>query len=262
MDSRRYDAFGLPISITNPTNSQQGFASAFGYQEDAESGLELLGHRYYDSATGRFITRDPIGTGTNWYKYADNNPLKHVDPTGLKIRELTKEEKADVQQAISDLRDKGETKAASSLQAALDYGRIRVDTDPGDYMNTDSTDIIYIQEETFSLVRKARNRRSNPPKEGVERADRLFFASLLFHEWVHTTQNNVARLFTGAYFGDKGQHYDHNWTEREAWFRQYLFLQRLKGMAAFTPGKYGDSLWNSLDVYMKQAWDNYNHFGG
>ena len=26
-----------------------GFAGGYGYQEDADSGLKLLGHRYYDS---------------------------------------------------------------------------------------------------------------------------------------------------------------------------------------------------------------------
>ena len=84
VDSRRYDAFGLPISVTNPTNSQKGFASAFGIQEDSETGLKLMGHRYYDSGSGRFITRDRAGAGTNWYAYCDNNPLKAVDPDGDK----------------------------------------------------------------------------------------------------------------------------------------------------------------------------------
>ena len=82
VDSRRYDAFGLPISVTNPTNSQKGFASAFGIQEDPETGLKLMGHRYYDAGSGRFITRDRAGAGTNWYAYCDNNPLKAVDPDG------------------------------------------------------------------------------------------------------------------------------------------------------------------------------------
>ena len=84
VDSRRYDAFGLPISVTNPTNSQKGFASAFGYQEDSETGLKLLGHRYYDPGCGRFITRDPARQGQNYYVYCDNNPLGSVDPDGLK----------------------------------------------------------------------------------------------------------------------------------------------------------------------------------
>lgn len=54
-----------------------------GYQSDSDTGLQLLGHRYYDPSTGRFLTRDPIGDGRNWYVYCDNNPTSGVDPDGL-----------------------------------------------------------------------------------------------------------------------------------------------------------------------------------
>ncbi len=36
-----------------------------------------MGHRDYDPGSGRFITRDPIGSGTNGYHCADNKPLSH-----------------------------------------------------------------------------------------------------------------------------------------------------------------------------------------
>lgn len=42
-------------------------------------GMLLLGHRYYDSSTGRFLTRDPIKDGRNWYVYCDNNPVDGAD---------------------------------------------------------------------------------------------------------------------------------------------------------------------------------------
>ena len=132
VDAKAYDAFGLPRAFANPTGSQKGFASAFGYQEDAESGLKLLGHRYYDAATGRFITRDPIGSGTNWYRYADNNPLKCVDPDGLQ-RVQVKEGDAyydTIKGRIDTLRANGEKDAADSLDLALKEGRIYVETDP------------------------------------------------------------------------------------------------------------------------------------
>lgn len=50
---------------------------------DADSGLKLLGHRYYDSSTGRFLTRDPIKDGRNWYSYCENSPVASIDPLGL-----------------------------------------------------------------------------------------------------------------------------------------------------------------------------------
>ena len=59
-----------------------GFAGSHGYQEDGDTGLKLLGHRYYDPSTGRFLTRDPIKDGRNWVAYCGNNPLRSVDPNG------------------------------------------------------------------------------------------------------------------------------------------------------------------------------------
>jgi RHS repeat-associated protein len=62
--SRTYDAFGMTISQNGTWKGPFGYSGKAGYQED-ESGLQLLGHRYYDSSTGRFITRDPIKDGRN-----------------------------------------------------------------------------------------------------------------------------------------------------------------------------------------------------
>ncbi len=56
---------------------------AAGYQSDSATGLQLLGHRYYDPSIGRFLSSDPAQAGTNWYAYCDNNPLIHSDRTGL-----------------------------------------------------------------------------------------------------------------------------------------------------------------------------------
>lgn len=88
-DSMEYDAFGAAVSRTGRTNTQAGFAGSLGYQTDAESEYQLLGHRYYDPAIGRFLTRDPIRDGRNWYAYCENGPLRAVDPDGLQIRQTS-----------------------------------------------------------------------------------------------------------------------------------------------------------------------------
>jgi RHS repeat-associated protein len=80
--TRTYDAFGNVTSSSGTWNGPFGNAGAFGYQEDA-TGLKLLGHRYYDSSLGRFITRDPIKNGQNWYTYSGSDPINAVDPSGL-----------------------------------------------------------------------------------------------------------------------------------------------------------------------------------
>jgi len=79
-----FDAFGLRTGTDSTTDPYAGFEGGWGYYADAETGLSLLGHRYYDTGTGRFINRDPIGYdgGSNLYAYVDNNPVDAVDPNG------------------------------------------------------------------------------------------------------------------------------------------------------------------------------------
>ena len=70
------------MASTGTWKGPSGYGGAFGYQEDS-NGLHLLGHRYYDSTTGRFLTRDPIRDGQNWYSYCENDPVSRTDSTGL-----------------------------------------------------------------------------------------------------------------------------------------------------------------------------------
>ncbi|WP_025228633.1 RHS repeat-associated core domain-containing protein [Fimbriimonas ginsengisoli] len=80
--TRTYDAFGLVVSSSGSPSGPFGFVGKEGYQEDADSGLKLLGHRYYDASAGRFITRDSAKDGRNWYSYCGNNPTRYADPNG------------------------------------------------------------------------------------------------------------------------------------------------------------------------------------
>src|SRR5205807_3160530 len=82
-DTVRYDAFGMTVNRTGTNPTPFGFVGGAQYQTDSDSGLMLLGHRYYDASIGRFITRDPAHAGTNWFAYCANNPLNRADPLGL-----------------------------------------------------------------------------------------------------------------------------------------------------------------------------------
>jgi len=63
--------------------------------------VRTVGFRYYNPATGRYISRDPIGypNGPNNYLYVRNNPISRIDPLGL--REKTKDENV----AINRMKD-------------------------------------------------------------------------------------------------------------------------------------------------------------
>jgi RHS repeat-associated protein len=78
-----YDAYGT-LLVDYPTSSapRYGFAGTHHYYQDS-TGLQYLKYRYYDPATGRFITADPVRYGSNHYAYAGNLPTVMVDPLGL-----------------------------------------------------------------------------------------------------------------------------------------------------------------------------------
>ena len=58
------------------------YGGAWGYITDS-SGLLQLGARFHWPEVGRFVQRDPIGDGMNWYAYVGNSPVSYVDPYGL-----------------------------------------------------------------------------------------------------------------------------------------------------------------------------------
>jgi len=76
-----YDPYGRLTGSTGTVTTPFGFAGEYA---DAESGLTYLRNRYYDPATGQFLSRDPIEPITHEaYSYVNDNPLNGIDPSGL-----------------------------------------------------------------------------------------------------------------------------------------------------------------------------------
>jgi RHS repeat-associated protein len=72
------------ISSSGTLAGPFGFVGGQGYQQDSDSGLMLLGARYYDPSVGRFVSRDPIGHegGLNLYGYCEDDPVNSLDSDG------------------------------------------------------------------------------------------------------------------------------------------------------------------------------------
>lgn len=78
-----FDSFG---KLTAPTGTLTNPFQYTGRESDQETGLYYYRARYYDPQSGRFVSEDPLGFGggTNFFVYAENDPINLIDPTGLK----------------------------------------------------------------------------------------------------------------------------------------------------------------------------------
>ena len=90
--SYEYDAFGNSFTVSGSTPNNYLYR---GEQFDSDLGLYYLRARYYNPATGRFMSRDPndsqlidgngIPTDPKYlhkYLYANGDPIDGIDPNG------------------------------------------------------------------------------------------------------------------------------------------------------------------------------------
>jgi RHS repeat-associated protein len=76
-----YDPFGQVAAGGEASDNPFQYTG----RENDGTGLYYYRARYYSPELQRFISEDPIGLagGVNYYAYAGNSPLSHVDPVGL-----------------------------------------------------------------------------------------------------------------------------------------------------------------------------------
>ena len=76
-----YDPYGRTAEIQGTLASDFQYA---GYYEHAASGLNLTLYRAYDPVASRWLSRDPMGEGSDatLYSYVLNDPIVLIDPLG------------------------------------------------------------------------------------------------------------------------------------------------------------------------------------
>jgi len=85
-----YTPFGVPLWSEGSGATGYGFT---GERWEAYSALVFLRARYYEPATGRFISRDTSpGNSLNprthpGWVYVENNPIQYIDPTGFQAQQ-------------------------------------------------------------------------------------------------------------------------------------------------------------------------------
>ena len=78
-----YDPFGVLLQKSGILEQPYRFSTK---PHDDGTGLSYYGYRFYSPGSGRWLSRDPLGTRLkemNLYSFVRNNPLHYVDPLGL-----------------------------------------------------------------------------------------------------------------------------------------------------------------------------------
>jgi RHS repeat-associated protein len=82
-DTLTWDAWGNLVSESTPANGDR--YAWTGRERDVETGLQYNRARWYDPATGRWMSQDPLGFDagdSNLYRYVNNEPTNYSDPIG------------------------------------------------------------------------------------------------------------------------------------------------------------------------------------
>ncbi|MBU6999009.1 MAG: RHS repeat protein [Theionarchaea archaeon] len=213
----RYHPFGEPI-----TNGEE--SCLYTGKERDSTDLYYYGARYYDSDLGRFLTRDPLtGTNTspqtlNRYAYCLDNPVKLIDPVGLKS--TTGQGKMCDEAGICIRATPDGWIATNANGDVISSTDIQEKIDEGDYVGAvidvlkflgyinDENDITYIDEKNFTFKYEGRTIQitvySPEDVEAIEAESKEVWTTR--GETLRPKRNSKDRVFIRIYFkkGENG----------------------------------------------------------
>lgn len=97
-DTYAYTAYGVLTASSGTTPNPFTYQGRLSVVQQGDSGLYTMGRRFYDSASQRFISPEPVRKYDhprylNLYAYALGNPLRFVDPSGEEPGSVTQDVK-------------------------------------------------------------------------------------------------------------------------------------------------------------------------
>jgi RHS repeat-associated protein len=120
--TENYTPWGEKLDNPIPLAGDVGYT---GHQSDVATGLTYMQARYYDPVVGRFMAVDPVGFSAadpmtfNRYSYANNNPYRYTDPTGMCVEDACVLEAAAVRAAVPAVIAAGAAIAATPVMIDL-----------------------------------------------------------------------------------------------------------------------------------------------
>ena len=88
-DTYAITPYGESVAHTGTTDNPFTWLGQLGAMQEGSTSLFYLRARFYDSATARFLTRDPVRSNDpremNPYQYAADNPITNEDATGFRV---------------------------------------------------------------------------------------------------------------------------------------------------------------------------------
>ena len=84
-----YEPYGMVTASGAAVRNPFTYVAAAGVYDDGDE-LFYMKNRYYDARAGRFLSKDPLGIvgSGNLYAYAEGNPTRFVDPSGLSAADV------------------------------------------------------------------------------------------------------------------------------------------------------------------------------